>query len=46
MDMRLYHFLTSIVIVTSFTILPKSSGNEIQITASLGLQAEYRYNIN
>lgn len=43
--MRLYHFLIIIIIVTSFTNLPKLSGNEIQITASLGLQAEYNDNI-
>jgi predicted porin len=45
MDMRLYHFLIIIVIVTLFTNLPKSSGNEIQLTASLALQAEYDDNI-
>jgi hypothetical protein len=45
MQMRRYHFLIIIIILTSFINLPISSGNESQITPSLALQAEYNDNI-
>jgi predicted porin len=45
MQIRLYYFLIIILVLGCFIHLPNSSGNETQITPSLGLQTEYNDNI-